>query len=179
MAALSGALPADTQDLGTQDLGVFIQSSSIAEKNSFKEDQVCMFLGLFKETVVLFLARVSHLPCPLSSPASEVITSFSSSPHGSVLILLTYLFLPTSAAASLPSLPFYDHLFTPALLAPGKDAGGQGEVGLGPVLVPGSPSVAWFDLSQPHPSSKNPRLAPSSMVSGSPSTLSFLFMLLQ
>lgn len=111
MVALSGALPADTQDLGT-----FIQSSSIAEKKSFKEDQVCMFLGLFKETVVLFLARVSHLPCPASSPASEVIVSFGSSPHGS------YLFLPTSAAASLPSLPFYDHLFTSALLAPGKDA---------------------------------------------------------
>lgn len=88
-----------------------------SRKKSFKEDQVCMFLGLFKETVVLFLARVSHLPCPASSPASEVIMSFSSSPHSS------YLFLLTSAAASLPSLPFYDHLFTPALLAPGKDAG--------------------------------------------------------
>lgn len=79
--------------------------------------------GLVQETVVLFLARVSHLPCPASSPASEVIMSFGSSPHGSVLIPLTYLFLAHLCSCQPSITPFYYHLFMPALLAPSKDAG--------------------------------------------------------
>lgn len=122
MAALSGTLPVDIPDLNTQDLGRLppVQFNS-RKKKSFKEDQVCVFLGLFKEIMVLFLARVSHLPCPASSPATEVIMSFGSSLLGSVLIPLTYLFLAHLCSCEPSIAPLLPSLHP--VLASGKDAG--------------------------------------------------------